>query len=856
MPQQTHVELEEFWSYQVAPVGQPLLPPAQGTYRPLANADADAHADALWLKMTLTNSSSRMVSRLLEIDDTHISSADLILVRPGAPPLRQQAGLTVRASKKAINLPQPVFTLSIEGGATAIAYLYLQSRDHRTLHSTLWTPQAFFQKQEGYTWMIGIALGVILVMAIYNLLVAVMARDPTFRLLGQLLTSILFLHLVVQGWGATYLWGEHPYLNTVLFGPAVTMAFISVIVFGRHFLSISGKSVIGRIMDFTIVINVLMFAVLTVNPAGALFTILMIANMPTVLLMLVYSASLWGRREHTGFQFLGAMAPLLISISIAVSNRALDLGISNAAIQAILLIGSSVIAISLALILADRIRRATQEQQSAYQELLLAQRHVRESESKAQAANRETEAKSAFLAIMSHEIRTPMNGILGMADLLTQTGMDQQQHYYLATLKRSGQALMRILNDVLDYSKVEAGRLELEAVEVNLIELLDDLMTLYREPLAAKGLRCYVLLDPHVPQWIIIDPTRLKQILNNLTSNAIKFTDNGEIRITISAAPRNRLFISVTDEGVGMEQGTLEGLFDRFQQADSSISRRYGGTGLGLAISKRLAELMGGHIEATTRLGEGSTFTFSVEFEPCSISPLQPDFDKLCVLSEDASLAHGLRLMAERWKVDFGLLDRPEEADKLTHRTVLVVDEDIDTNSNARMIRVSTDPLLYGELEKHLGEHDPQNHAPDVDEQTPLQDLQVMVAEDNATNRLIIGKILSSWGATVCFAENGVEARTLYAQSHEIIDLVIMDCEMPELDGYGATTEIRRMEADSSMRPVPIIALTAHVMPEFRRRAAAVGMSDYVTKPIERAVLLAAILKTTTPRRTEGPRSR
>jgi CheY-like chemotaxis protein len=242
------------------------------------------------------------------------------------------------------------------------------------------------------------------------------------------------------------------------------------------------------------------------------------------------------------------------------------------------------------------------------------------------------------------------------------------------------------------------------------------------------------------------------------------------------------------------------------------------------------------------------------------------------VLSADDSLANGLRLMAERWGADYLRLQSAANAVELNGRDVLLVDEDIDTTTtSAAIIRVAGSdpdalpiPLAYGELEKRL-----RASLRTTDRQTsvaggagrtsatqPLEDMQVLVAEDNSTNRLIIGKILSNWGANVRFAENGVEAKALYAESHQNIDLVIMDCEMPELDGYGATDAIRNLEADESIEPVPIIALTAHVMPEFRRRARAVGMSDYVTKPIDREVLLAAILNTTASRQTTDRRSR
>ena len=393
--------------------------------------------------------------------------------------------------------------------------------------------------------------------------------------------------------------------------------------------------------------------------------------------------------------------------------------------------------------------------------------------------------------------------------------------------------------------------MELESVDVDLLELLDDSLMLYRDALNQKGLRCYLLLQPDVPQWIVGDPTRLKQVLGNLLNNAIKFTDDGEICIAVRIGKPGQLTFSIADEGVGIPPAALTSLFDRFEQADSSISRRYGGTGLGLAISKSLVELMGGRITAQNNANQGATFIFSIEYQPSQKVSLDPPTGNFWLLSTDDNLAHSVALVAERWgstRRRLASLNDPR-LEELGSADRLLIDDDLTPVTKARLVPLDAHCSPLGEL--HAALFPPTDVATQrpLDQKKPLAELDVLVAEDNSTNRLVVGKILDNWGANVRFAENGLEAAELYESCHSEIDLVLMDCEMPELDGYAATEAIRHLERSSTWPEVPIIALTAHIMPEFRRRARSVGMSDYVTKPLDRDQLLTAIIGATEPHR-------
>ena len=847
------------------------LPPDTG-FEPM-DQDRFLNSESVWLKATFSNTSKRSVSRILELDNTLLAKAEFLMVRLSGengdraagdtvqPAVRARSGLLVPASEKTLNQPQPAFAFSLEPESSATIYLHLQTREPSALPVRLWTPTAFYDAQLQRTLVEALVFSVILIMGLYNLLFWSIARERVYLLLSTLLVSLLTFLLIMKGWAASYLWPEHPSLSTTLLGPALVLALISLNSFCRKLLDLPKAGFTGTVYRLTLGINLVMLVILTGNPSPLLFTALLFVNAPTIFIPLRRAFELWRSKNSEGLYFLISMAPAALTLITALGNRLFGFGLERSSIHALLLLSGALLSMGLAMVLALRIRRINTQRSAAYENLLQAERQARESESKAETATRENAAKSAFLATMSHEIRTPMNGILGMADLLLHTRLDQQQSYYLATLARSGHALMDILNDVLDYSKVEAGKLELERIDTNLIELLDDLIVLFREPVTRKGLECHLYLHPEVPEWIQTDPTRLKQVLNNLISNAVKFTDEGEISIRVEQPQPERLSFVISDEGVGMDQQTQENLFDRFRQADSSISRRYGGTGLGLAICKHLVELFGSQMGVQSQIGEGSTFSFEIQYHESLTPPQIPDIQTLCLFSHDERLSESVSLLAARWGKRYLHVQGWDQVardrlNSLTTLDVLLADDPVSDPIDAVVIDLDgsdlSKPFAIGELRGKIADqlHTLNSNEPISDQ--PLLTMDVLVAEDNPTNRLVVGKLLSNWGANVRFAENGIEAIELHASDYRDMDLILMDCEMPEMDGYTATQRIRAFEIQRGLPTTPIIALTAHVLPEFRQRAEVVGMSDYVTKPVDRQILLAAILKATAPSRIQA----
>ena len=743
----------------------------------------------VWLKFNLKNSGIKKEEVFLSFDLPTMNDYQFYLVIDNSIVQSVSLGDLKPFSQRIIENRNFVVPFSLEQQTSATLYLRFQTHESIQIPLFLRNLQEFERHEHESTLFQGVYLGIMLIMILYNFSIYFSVKDKSFLFISLYIFSESIYQLAKSGIGFQHIWPDSPLVNNYIIVSSIGMMTLSLSVFMYHFLQIEKHhKVIHRTLLSLIILS------LTV-PFVSLFSLHHSTNIINLLAFLTITSGMiiTYKRYRDGLKyaqlFVIGFAVLLFSLMLLVLNK---VGIipRNFFTENGSQIADIITVLLMSMALVQRIkfvqyqkRKAEKEAKKKNEELKLEKERYQQlkvqarldeikTKEKIVMAKAESKAKSDFLATMSHEIRTPMNGVMGMIEVLSGTNLNNEQQHYVDVIQESGNSLLKVINDILDFSKIESGKLELEMIDFDLKRLIQDCISNFSIEAKNKSIELTSRFSTSTSLLLHSDPTRIKQILLNLISNALKFTFEGSINICVSRVPNAKdintpylLRVEVSDTGIGISDEQKEKLFSEFSQADSSTTRIYGGSGLGLAICKQLCELLGGEIGVESELEVGSSFWFTLPLREAQ-QQYQPD---------NSHILNG---------------------------------DNFSRNQKAQ---------LEQDFQKYTDK---------------LSGSVALVAEDNLTNQLVINKMLQKLGVSVTIVGDGEQTFDYYKAHVNELDFILMDCEMPLLDGYQTTTKIREYEALNKLKAMPIIALTAHALKEHKKKALDYGMNDHISKPV------------------------
>lgn len=814
-----------------------------------------------WFKTQLTNTSDKNLELFVELANPLTDWITFYEIKPSGTRVIQ-TGDRLEFSHRPLIHSNFIFPIEIAPNETVSYIFKVRDTDEFVLTPLLWNKDTYVTNSQHQTLINGLFYGVMMIMAIYNLIILIITRKRAYFYYVSFVISTGLFIAVQQGYAYQYLWPDalnwNGYSDPVMALVATSLGYL----FTSEVISLKAQiPKLYRTLIFLIPVHVLLLISFLFLPLQVSITVAIAFAVPGALACILAGFYLAIKGDTIARYYSIAWVGMIFGV-VVTTLKAFGLVPYNVITANSLPIGFVLEVALLSVALASQISRLEKEKVEAFSE---------------------SKAKSEFLAKMSHEIRTPMNGVIGMAELLRVTPLSQTQKHYTDVIHSSGSALLSIINDILDYSKIEAGKMVLESIPFNLQELIENTLALFGAKANEKKVELLYRIHDDVPATLEGDPARLKQILINLTGNALKFTEDGEIIISVEVSndQESMILFSVKDSGIGISEEAQRQLFSAFSQADASTARRFGGTGLGLAISKQLSALMHGEIGVKSKLNDGSTFWFTARMYASSTDIKIHKAERLkgkrvLIIDDSEAFCEVIASMCKSFGMETAIAYSADQALHLLSKAkssnqnfdlvsldlympitngLLLARQIRERNlTDAKFILISSTPdapedteldeLEIGfRLEKPVLSQNLQEifcRALGFEPETPLNPdaqvienaipLHVLVAEDNKTNQIVISSLLKKLGHSYVIVDDGKQAIDTLRLPDNNFDIVLMDCEMPEMDGWEATSIIRSW--DNEFRTIPIIAATAHAVPELVNRCLTTGMNETLCKPI------------------------